>query len=201
MTIGGGIIQHTHLSASSGGLLPEEITPMRFIERKIAAGEVNLDFLNLTGYNHFRLIGRRVLPSAEPNALFLRTSRDNGALFDNGVADYRFIAVQIIGGGARSDLTSNGTNRIPLTGLGVESAPLDRACSFELDLFDFPSTTVYKYHRYRVNAWSDVGQSFQRIGTSFYQINTNAINAIRLLWSGGGTHTSGIYDLYGVLPV
>jgi hypothetical protein len=75
MTIGGGVIQHTHLSATSGGILPPETSAFILIQRQVIAAPINnVTFSALTDFDNYFLDVFDCLPVNNGVALYLQVS-------------------------------------------------------------------------------------------------------------------------------
>lgn len=170
------------------------------LDSKTASTSASLDFttgINST-YDEYELHFADVIPATNAVSLGIRVSEDGGSTYKAGASDYR-AGVTSINGAATQATLSGGQNAIYLiaTANGQRSAATGGLSG--VIRFYRPSITT--------NEKTFVGQTVCEEATTTdilksdvggrYQLTTNAINAVRVIY-GSGNITSGSVYLYGV---
>lgn len=200
MTIGGGVAQHSHLSASSGGLLPAEAAALIHIQTQDANNSASLDFINLDAYDRYLFVGSRIQSATDGNALLLRVSQNNGVSWISTVNTYRYQHSLLRRDLATLTYQSDAFATESFIGMAFNlSIDAGEVCSFDLEAHAFPTIGVDKWISYNaVQMRATVAQlpQTQAGGIAIMVLNKNPINGLRFLGLAGNI-SSGRISLYG----
>jgi hypothetical protein len=183
-------ITGTTINASGGG----GSGAMTFITSVTASASATLDITGLGDYAVIKFILVNIVPGTIGDALWFRTSTNNGSTFDNGASDYRYSYSGYPSSGT-SAISGNsiGSTQIVLTnGAGVATVSLEG----EINLYNPAGTTYFKRIIGQVGYFETSIPSHIAVNVSGVRAAAADIDAVRFLFSTG-TITGTVY-VYGV---
>lgn len=188
--------------SASGDSVRFEQLGLILIAVATASTSATIDFTGLSStYDEYVLTVTNFVPAANNSYPILRVSEDNGSTYKSGASDYGYISSYNTdisatptgyGDSSESGIWINGGN-------GVSSTASKGGLCCEIRIFSPASTSANKlFYMSGCSVKTAGGEAFFNFTTSGrFVLDTNAINAVRIL-SSSGNITSGNFALYGV---
>jgi hypothetical protein len=152
------------------------------------------------GYDQYILKFWELLPSADNQKLWLRTSTDGGTSFDAGASDYSTISIRA--GGTAIASVAETSAQIQLVSSGISTDQVGNAANedgvFGSITIQNPATSKYTYIR-SLTGYAIASNGLPAICDCFARRNSASdVDAIRIMFASGNI-ASGFIQLYGVV--
>lgn len=161
-----------------------------------AAGTLDLTANIDSTFDAYRLVLYNFYPVNNGDDLWLRVSEDGGSSFKAGTTAYTYAGGVTNSGGTSSNLSSGSGNSKIIIASSVSNG-VTAGVSGEIEFFNPASAALLKQFNYVMGYTSTTPQFINLNASGSYTADTNAINALRLLFSTGNIAT-GKYILQGI---
>lgn len=172
-----------------GSVLPSTLTSYVPILSTLVSNAATVDFTGITSaYDEYEIRLQNVRPQIDGATLEMRTSSNNGGVYDSGGSDYRWI----VSGGPNNAantvrIENNGAGNANTTEFGVNTI---------IRIINPSNTTLNKAFTWVVSV-VDLNNNLQTSVCAGARNSNSAVNAVRFFFSSGNV-LSGRITLYGV---
>jgi hypothetical protein len=186
------------LSAGTKLVFNDAISSLTYIQSQSVSNVASVDFVTgLTSvHDHYLITITNMVPATNNTNLWLRVSQDGGATFKAGATDYGYSWFAY--GNATSGQTGavNDSKIVLFVGVRNTVAASD-VLNGTVRIYAPAGTAVNKWVTSDLACYASNPEIVRSMANGLFQLNTSAINGIRLLMSSGNI-TSGIFTLYGI---
>lgn len=169
------------------------------LARQSASNSATLDFTaGIDGtYDEYVLQLTNIVPATDAADLWVRVSEDAGSSFKAGATDYIYDYNLVLNDASNNPIGSAGDTKLRVTGGIYNTASKGGTCG-EIRFFAPSATSQNKHFKWALSGVRNAATTLYSMdGAGVFVLDTNAINAIRLMFSSGNI-TSGTVALYGV---
>lgn len=166
------------------------------LDRQVPSAVAQVDIKNIftTRYDAYELVLTDFVPATDNVELWLRVSEDNGASFISGATDYKWALNTLTDAGTRSDGGSTGAAQMKLVGGAGNGTGESLSAVIVLPNMN---GAKHKHATWSAAMHTQAPAGADVRGTGIYKATTNAINAVRVMFSAGNI-TSGTVATYGL---
>jgi hypothetical protein len=184
------------VAADVAALPPAVVSGLTFISAATANNSAAIDFTGIDStYDEYLFTGSNIHPGTDSVDFWIRVSENAGSSFKAGASDYIW---QYVTAWDLPNLTFDGASAdTRITTTATCSNVAARSLSFEARLFAPSSATAYKLMTFETVQLDTTPNLVRRTGSGAYVGTTNAVNAVRFMFSSGNI-ASGGFRLYGM---
>lgn len=181
--------------AMTGAQAAQTIGGWTLIQTQTASASATIDFTGLSStYSKYVVEIYGVIPDTDGAALWLRTSTDNGANYDSGVADYSWGYVSLTAGSPVTQNTDSSDDSIELS--ADQGTDANESGAFTVELTN-PTGTNFTKIRYRGEWQNSGGALIVNSGGSGMRLSAADVTAVRFMYNTGNIE-AGTFKLYGI---
>lgn len=160
-----------------------------------AASQADLTKGISADYDEYVIKLTNIVPGTNDDSLWLRVSEDGGSTFKSGGTDYRYAFNVGTDTPTNAAVGSAGSAQLQVSG-SVSNTAADGGMNGEIRFFNPSSTSAKKVFTWVLSYYRSTGTvQHYTVGGGRFQLDNNAINAVRVMYSSG-TITGNI-ALYG----
>ena len=177
----------------------QEPSGLVLLDTQEVSSAPTVNFSGLTGdYTLYKIVFYDVESASDDQIFVLRTSSDNGASFDSGASDYKYVNIALSATGSTGDTVDNAASSIRLTATGAGwgfGTGSNEVGDGEITIFNPQGTNHTKVLSDITYITSSGNHAMARSAGS--RASTDPVDAVQLLFGSGDIET-GTFKLYGL---
>lgn len=196
-----------NMASDSATSVPSQQSVKAYVDQRVgkvllatyttASSQATIDITSVMSstYDEYELELSQIQCATDGSKLLMRTSSDNGGVFDSTAGNYLW-SYTAVGTAIAGDNVSNSDTEIELTQTSSNAA--GRTISGTIKMYGVNTTSSRKNMTLSLTFSQTTGNIGIYVGGAIRNDTTNAINAARLYWSSGNFANGGVVRVYGL---